>query len=349
MQLIRDKLLQHVERLARELLPSGQKRGREWVCGSIHGEAGGSLSLCLAGAKAGVWSDFATGDGGDLIALIARKFNLRPIDAMRWAADWLHLGTMDPRDRDRAEREAREEAARRERDAQADEAQRIRKAKGLYLAGLPIDGTPADLYLRARGIDLEGLPRVPRSLRYRSEVFCREAGRPLPAMLAPMVDGENGGQRAVHRTWLDRDRAGVWRKASLDTPKKAWGPMSGCVIPLTRGVSDKPLREAPAGEWIAMAEGIENALSCAILRHDWRCVAAGSLNNLGVVRLPPRIGGIYLIADNDASPATRAAFSAQVAALQRRGWMVSVIRPPAGIKDFNDWLRALAPQTGVTP
>ena len=43
------------------LLPQGKKTGSEWKAGSVTGEPGGSLSVRLTGAKAGVWKDFASG------------------------------------------------------------------------------------------------------------------------------------------------------------------------------------------------------------------------------------------------------------------------------------------------
>lgn len=55
--------------VAERLLPNGKRQGREWCVGSIDGEIGESLKVCISGAKAGVWADFAAGTGGDLIDL----------------------------------------------------------------------------------------------------------------------------------------------------------------------------------------------------------------------------------------------------------------------------------------
>lgn len=51
------------------LLRDGKKHGAEFKSGSTSGEAGNSLSVRLTGAKAGVWSDFSTGEKGDLLDL----------------------------------------------------------------------------------------------------------------------------------------------------------------------------------------------------------------------------------------------------------------------------------------
>jgi twinkle protein len=53
--------------VASYLFPHGKKAGPEWKVGGIGGEPGQSLSVRLTGAKAGVWRDFASGDGGDLL------------------------------------------------------------------------------------------------------------------------------------------------------------------------------------------------------------------------------------------------------------------------------------------
>ncbi|MCK5617046.1 hypothetical protein KAR91_85075, partial [Candidatus Pacearchaeota archaeon] len=55
--------------VARYLYPAGKQEGREWVIGSIYGEAGKSLKICTEGDKVGVWCDFAGGKAGDLVSL----------------------------------------------------------------------------------------------------------------------------------------------------------------------------------------------------------------------------------------------------------------------------------------
>lgn len=58
-----------VQAVAEHLLPRGKRAGHEWRAGSVQGEEGQSLGVHLSGDKAGVWSDFGTGEGGDLIDL----------------------------------------------------------------------------------------------------------------------------------------------------------------------------------------------------------------------------------------------------------------------------------------
>ena len=65
------RLAKDATSIAEYLLPNGKRKNGEWAVGSVDGEAGGSMSVRLTGAKAGVWKDFATGECGDMIDLWA--------------------------------------------------------------------------------------------------------------------------------------------------------------------------------------------------------------------------------------------------------------------------------------
>ena len=69
---IKRMLAERAQEVASMLLPNGKRDCDEWRVGSIDGEAGKSLGVHLRGNKAGVWSDFASGDSGDLIDLWGR-------------------------------------------------------------------------------------------------------------------------------------------------------------------------------------------------------------------------------------------------------------------------------------
>ena len=64
-------LANQADRVAAFLLPGGKKHGGEWCAGSVGGDAGESLKVRIQGGKMGVWSDFATGEAGDLLDLWA--------------------------------------------------------------------------------------------------------------------------------------------------------------------------------------------------------------------------------------------------------------------------------------
>lgn len=77
------------------LLPNGKKQGNEWRVGSIDGEAGQSLGVSLSGSKAGVWSDFATGQGGDLLDLWCAVRQQQFREAIKDVKKW--LGIAEPK------------------------------------------------------------------------------------------------------------------------------------------------------------------------------------------------------------------------------------------------------------
>lgn len=85
--------------IAQFLLPNGKRQSGEWKAGSVDGEAGKSLSVRLSGAKAGVWADFASGEGGDLLDLWVKVRGLSMAAAMAEAKQYLGVrDTMPERD-----------------------------------------------------------------------------------------------------------------------------------------------------------------------------------------------------------------------------------------------------------
>ncbi len=77
--------------IVEHLLPQGKRAGKEWKAGSTGGESGGSLSVCISGAKRGVWKDFNAGVGGDLLDLWMECRALSIAEAMREAKRFLGI------------------------------------------------------------------------------------------------------------------------------------------------------------------------------------------------------------------------------------------------------------------
>jgi hypothetical protein len=81
---------QRAEDVCRRLLPGGVRRGAEWACGSLSGEAGQSLRVRLVGERAGAWIDFDAGDrGGDFVSLAAAVVKVSQAEAARGLARML--------------------------------------------------------------------------------------------------------------------------------------------------------------------------------------------------------------------------------------------------------------------
>ena len=169
------RLARDAEAVCRHYLSNGHRQGRYWVIGDVMNTPGRSLYVRLTGpdsgpGAAGKWTDAATGEHGDLLDLIRLNRNLNGLgEAMDEARRFLalprpsitsptNLGHVPPA------ASSSSEAARR-----------------LFHAGRPVPGTPAEAYLRARGIT--GRLDWP-ALRYHPSVYYRdEAAQRKPAML----------------------------------------------------------------------------------------------------------------------------------------------------------------------
>ena len=91
------------------------------------------------------------------------------------------------------------------------------------------------------------------------------------------------------------------------------------------------------GEWFAVAEGIETALSVglACAMPAWAALSAGGIKNL---ILPPEAAHIVICADHDASGTGERAAHDAAARWVAEGRRVRVATPPQSGTDFNDVL-----------
>ena len=90
------RLAENAATVAEMLLPKGKRHGAEWKAGSVEGDAGQSLSVRLTGDKRGLWSDFATGQSGDLLDLWVESRSVSLADAIRDAKEYLCIVDIMP-------------------------------------------------------------------------------------------------------------------------------------------------------------------------------------------------------------------------------------------------------------
>jgi putative DNA primase/helicase len=182
----------------------------------------------------------------------------------------------------------------------------------------PIQGTPATVYFRGRGIGLE----LPPSLRFHPGLKHGPTGRILPAVIAG-VQGAGRSLNAVHRIYLRPDGSG---KADVEKhqQKMTLGTMIGGAV-----------RLACARETMGIAEGIETALSAMEMSGLPVWAACGS--RLPDIALPPVVKRVVIFADNGEA-GIEAAEKAK-AALFAQNRCVAIRYPTIG-KDWNDEIRA---------
>ncbi len=182
-------------------------------------------------------------------------------------------------------------------------------------------GTLVETYLKSRGYD----GAIPPTLRFHSGKKHIPSGEMFPVMVAAVCAAPDRNIIGIHRTYLAPDGRG---KADVPQPKMCLGIVKGGAV-----------RLRPAGETLAIAEGIETALSVmqATSMPTWAALSATGIENLILPPLP-LARDIVICADNDAN--SRGQQAAHKAALRwiAEGRSVRIALPPLEGQDFNDLL-----------
>lgn len=94
---INNILVEMIDSVVANLLPGGKREGGNWCAGSIGGEQGQSLRVCMTGAKAGVWTDFSSNEkGGDLLDLWQRSKGLSFVETLKEAKSFAGINDTEP-------------------------------------------------------------------------------------------------------------------------------------------------------------------------------------------------------------------------------------------------------------
>ena len=110
-------------------------------------------------------------------------------------------------------------------------------------------------------------------------------------------------------------------------------------MPIHKGRSGVSMAQMAEGEPVYVTEGIEDAIAVRMAKPEARIVAAISLPNIGAILLPPAARRLVVVADRDDKAEAQDALERAIAQQQARGLEVSLVMPPPGFKDVNDWLR----------
>jgi hypothetical protein len=271
------RLAQNAEAVCRHYLSSGRREGRVWRVGDVDNTPGRSMAVRLTGPDSGPgacghWTDFSTGEYGDLLDVIARTCRLHAFrDVLEEARRFLSLPQPEPqvpRPRMPPAPTGSPEAARR-----------------LFASSKPLSGSIAETYLRSRGIaGVGGLD----CLRFHPSCYYREhdnAPRETWPALIASVTGLDGALTGIMRTWLARDGSS---KAPLATPRRAMGRLLGSGVRFGR-VTDV----------MAAGEGLETMLSLRVVLPAMPMVAALSSAHLAALILPAGVRRLYIARDND--------------------------------------------------
>lgn len=268
----------------------------------------GSLWVSLEGARKGTWHDAASGEGGDLIALVEHARGCSFLEAVDWLRSWFGV----PPGERAPPRPAPERDPGQDKQHQRNLRDLARKA---WQASGPATGTLVETYLACRGLALP--PDAP--LRFHPS--CPREHERLPAMVALLTDASTGEAVGIHRTYLRADGAG---KAEGKSKMMLGG--AGVV----RLVPDE---EVTLG--LGIAEGIETSL--AVMQAGWRPV--WSCGSAGGVSRFPVLGGIeHLTVFADPGKAGEKAGATCAGRWSEAGREARVFAAPP---DTSDWLDLL--------
>lgn len=352
---ISDRLARQALELCEDLLPNGRRDGEVWRCSGI-ADTGGTTSMWvyLSGPRAGRWRDAgncpADEEHGDMIDLIRlRQCGGDMKAAVQEAKRRLGIEDrpipggapeMSPEEKARRAEEAAERRRQRDEELQREREGKMKGARALYLRdnSVEIARTPADFYLRGRMLRPDPLPAWPGALRFNPDVTFKPEGLRIPAMLAPIYRAD-GVHIATHRTYLRNDPAKGWCKIDHPNAKMVLGPMGGGFIPINKGSSGKPMSAMPEGEPVYVTEGIEDGLVVRMMKPEARIIAAVSLGNIGAIVLPERARQLIVVCDRDDNEQAQETLERSIGQQQARGLTVSLVMPPVGVKDLNDWLQ----------
>lgn len=278
----------------------------EWRFGSH-----GSLSVVITGAKIGTYFDHEIGEGGSLLDLIMheRRCDLR--EAADIARDFIGRAPVPITQR----REVQRPPERRTPGAD-DPEERRRKARFVWSKRRPIEGSPAETYLRARARGYTG--PLASTLAYLPAQGVHEHAliaafglpdEPEPGLLQIADDAVHG----VHIIKLNADGSDRIRdKAGKITLGACLGSPIMCAS------------FAECSNALIIAEGVEKALAAhAVLAVGaWAAGGAARLPALTDV-VPAYVDAITILADDDEAGRRHAMTLAQK--LQARGFEVRLV------------------------
>ena len=311
-------LADRAESFCRQYFPEGRKQGNYWQVGDTSGAKGQSLAIRLqaqGGRKAGSWTDYATGQYGDLIDLLHEQLGSVTLkETLREARSFLGEAPCPAVPRDTQTRVQPVAAS----------SKRIARARKLFAAGKPVLGTLAATYLQERGIT-----RLGPALRYHPRVFLRlgeddaDPPRRAHALLAKITD--NRGQiTGCARVYLDPSTGGL---AEIENPKRILGQLLGHAIRYWSGTACSDL---------IVGEGLENTLSVGTALPEFDLASCLTATHLGLFIPPPGIKRLWIARDND--EVGRSASTRLRKQLESFGIVCGELVPNMG--DFNDDLRA---------
>ncbi|WP_144421130.1 DUF7146 domain-containing protein [Ahrensia marina] len=304
------------ESFCRHFFPSGTKQGNYWQIGDTSGAKGQSLAIRLSDhgqGRAGKWTDYASGEYGDLIDLLHANRGGSFKDTLNDC--WSFLGET-PDDFDASDNASSSSPAIKTNE-------NIGNARKLFKLGKSTYKTLGSAYLFGRGIK-----RFGPALKFHPSVYVRPDDQSEvqqhPALLAKVTNND-GVITGVARTFLNPKTKGL---AEFKNPKRALGQLYGNAIRFGKGAYSDDL---------IVGEGMENVLSIGTVLPDHDLASCLTANHLGLFQPPSNIKRLWIARDNDEAGEMAAKRLRQTA--EKMDIWVGDIVPDSG--DFNDDLETM--------
>ena len=274
------------------------RAGNEFkACCPFHSDRSPSFTIFSGGAR---YHCFGCGASGDVLDFIQRSHGV----SLRDAAMMLGAGNLPsvhvapvPAD---------------------DGADRVDEARAIWRSAGPAKGTPAENYLRARGLHLP----IPDSIRF-ARLRYGSKGDLHPCLVAAVasVDDKLTG---IQRTFLNASGTG---KAAVPKPKLSLGRVSGGAI-----------RLAPCSASLVVCEGLEDGLTLQQELGQAVWVACGT-TMLPQMQFPPGVRSVAIGGDGDDAGRAAARKAAETYSLHN---IAARVFFPIDAKDFNQELQERA-------
>lgn len=288
------------------------RAGREWkACCPFHPDRTPSFTIYADDRRAHC---FGCGWTGDVLDFVKAAYRVSLFEAI----DMLDSGALRELEQQRA-------PAKPKADMRA-------VAQRIVDASMPITGTPAEAYLRSRGIKMP----LPHTLRFAriappkiegNGLLAANGPDPLPALIGIVTDAA-GVLLGLQRTYLtDEGRKAATVPTETDRKPKVKYSLGNVV-----GGS---IQLGPPSASMIVTEGLEDGLTLAqaLGRSVW--VAAGT-SMMPQMTFADVTRAIVIGADGDAAGSVAAGKAAE--AFAGSGLAVRIMRPNPPHKDFNDEL-----------
>lgn len=285
------------------------RAGREWkACCPFHPDNTPSFTVYADDRRAHC---FGCGWSGDVLDFVQQAYGVK----LPAAIDMLDGGALRELEQQRAPAQPKTDMR--------PVAQRIVKES------VPIEGTPAAIYLRSRGITID----LPHTLRFArlappkiegNGVLAANGPELLPTLIAIVTDAA-GELVALQRTYLTEDGRKAATKPT-DTDRKPKVKYS------LGNVMGGSIQLGPPSASILVCEGLEDGLTLAqgLGRSVW--VAAGTSMMPGMI-FPPVVRSVVIGADGNTPGEVAAQKAAEAYAAS--GLSVRIMRPTPPFVDFN--------------